>query len=134
MPEFDYYMAISALKHAMLAIRDDSNGKTLGAPEALPNFAMEHLALYIDRHKSRVSAQRARLFSIQRASFSAIAMNGSACGPSNAAGGCPASEAWRIAMSSGRSEGHTSELQSLMRNSYAVFCLKKKHTILNNKQ
>src|SRR3546814_10007539 len=26
----------------------------------------------------------------------------------------------------GRSEGHTSELQSLMRISYAVFCLKKK--------
>src|SRR3546814_3921288 len=31
----------------------------------------------------------------------------------------------------GRSEEHTSELQSLMRNSYAVFCLttKKQHTI-----
>src|SRR3546814_1092445 len=28
--------------------------------------------------------------------------------------------------SNGRSEEHTSELQSLMRNSYAVFCLKKK--------
>src|SRR3546814_7858879 len=27
---------------------------------------------------------------------------------------------------SGRSEEHTSELQSLMRTSYAVFCLKKK--------
>src|SRR3546814_9696058 len=27
-----------------------------------------------------------------------------------------------------RSEEHTSELQSLMRNSYAVFCLKKKST------
>src|SRR3546814_5095689 len=27
----------------------------------------------------------------------------------------------------GRSEEHTSELQSLMRNSYAVFCLKKKN-------
>src|SRR3546814_7645639 len=27
----------------------------------------------------------------------------------------------------GRSEEHTSELQSLMRNSYAVFCLKNKH-------
>src|SRR3546814_5981692 len=26
-----------------------------------------------------------------------------------------------------RSEEHTSELQSLMRNSYAVFCLQKKH-------
>src|SRR3546814_736626 len=30
------------------------------------------------------------------------------------------------AMSAGRSEEHTSELQSLMRISYAVFCLKKK--------
>src|SRR3546814_7110273 len=29
----------------------------------------------------------------------------------------------------GRSEEHTSELQSLMRNSYADFCLKKKTTI-----
>src|SRR3546814_10464747 len=28
-----------------------------------------------------------------------------------------------------RSEEHTSELQSLMRISYAVFCLKKKHAI-----
>src|SRR3546814_9537023 len=30
---------------------------------------------------------------------------------------------------SGRSEEHTSELQSLMRISYAVFCLKNKHNI-----
>src|SRR3546814_10637331 len=29
----------------------------------------------------------------------------------------------------GRSEEHTSELQSLMRSSYAVFCLKKKTTV-----
>src|SRR3546814_10568319 len=31
-------------------------------------------------------------------------------------------------LDSGRSEEHTSELQSLMRISYAVFCLKKKTT------
>src|SRR3546814_1241268 len=31
-----------------------------------------------------------------------------------------------------RSEEHTSELQSLMRISYAVFCLKKKKTQTNN--
>src|SRR3546814_1382709 len=31
-----------------------------------------------------------------------------------------------------RSEEHTSELQSLMRISYAVFCLKKKKTLNNN--
>src|SRR3546814_14914784 len=33
---------------------------------------------------------------------------------------------WRCSQASCRSEEHTSELQSLMRNSYAVFCLKKK--------
>src|SRR3546814_2096716 len=32
----------------------------------------------------------------------------------------------------GRSEEHTYELQSLMRISYAVFCLKKKNTLLHN--
>src|SRR3546814_1357786 len=31
-----------------------------------------------------------------------------------------------------RSEAHTSELQSLMRISYAVFCMKKKKTILTD--
>src|SRR3546814_8997367 len=36
----------------------------------------------------------------------------------------PAAERMAIAP---RSEEHTSELQSLMRNSYAVFCLKKKN-------
>src|SRR3546814_3172112 len=33
-----------------------------------------------------------------------------------------------------RSEEHTSELQSLMRISYAVFCLKKKNNITDNNQ
>src|SRR3546814_2655373 len=38
------------------------------------------------------------------------------------------------AMRGQRSEEHTSELQSLMRISYAVFCLKKKkHTTIKNK-
>src|SRR3546814_7082726 len=35
--------------------------------------------------------------------------------------------AGKLAQTIRRSEEHTSELQSLMRNSYAVFCLKKKH-------
>src|SRR3546814_9974755 len=39
----------------------------------------------------------------------------------------PSGESWReSAAFAGRSEEHTSELQSLMRISYAVFCLKKK--------
>src|SRR3546814_2647064 len=33
-----------------------------------------------------------------------------------------------------RSEEHTSELQSLMRISYAVFCLKKKNKDINDKK
>src|SRR3546814_1935857 len=37
-----------------------------------------------------------------------------------------------IQITSVRSEEHTSELQSLMRISYAVFCLKKKKTLLHN--
>src|SRR3546814_7382152 len=35
--------------------------------------------------------------------------------------------AWQISATHHRSEEHTSELQSLMRISYAVFCLKKKN-------
>src|SRR3546814_7108014 len=37
-------------------------------------------------------------------------------------------------LQSERSEEHTSELQSLMRISYAVFCLKKKKTIVNSQE
>src|SRR3546814_8286642 len=46
--------------------------------------------------------------------------------------GRPALYAFRAAGTVGsRSEEHTSELQSLMRISYAVFCLKKKKQTLN---
>src|SRR3546814_1831797 len=49
-----------------------------------------------------------------------------ACSPAAPAGAAAGSRAGK----KGRSEEHTSELQSLMRISYAVFCLtkKKKHT------
>src|SRR3546814_1756056 len=39
---------------------------------------------------------------------------------------------WHCGRTHSRSEEHTSELQSLMRISYAVFCLKKKkHTLIS---
>src|SRR3546814_7932886 len=41
----------------------------------------------------------------------------------------PSIIAWRADSNCCRSEEHTSELQSLMRISYAVFCLKKKHKL-----
>src|SRR3546814_3387518 len=40
----------------------------------------------------------------------------------------------KILMKANRSEEHTSELQSLMRISYAVFCLKKKKKTTTNKE
>src|SRR3546814_2959508 len=43
----------------------------------------------------------------------------------------PLDEAVARAAAAARSEEHTSELQSLMRISYAVFCLKKKHVTKN---
>src|SRR3546814_1769393 len=42
---------------------------------------------------------------------------------------CPTSASSMLTSSFIRSEEHTSELQSLMRISYAVFCLKKKNNI-----
>src|SRR3546814_4710393 len=53
--------------------------------------------------------------------------------PSDVGGRLDTTKGWRLAIPdpvtasrSSRSEEHTSELQSLMRISYAVFCLKKK--------
>src|SRR3546814_4483962 len=48
---------------------------------------------------------------------------GNGCRPTKASG-MPSSRP--SSRTSSRSEEHTSELQSLMRSSYAVFCLKKK--------
>src|SRR3546814_1135471 len=57
--------------------------------------------------------------------------------PGSGAGRAPVLGNWTmIGRSSGvraRSEEHTSELQSLMRISYAVFCLKKKKHIMHTK-
>src|SRR3546814_10497044 len=55
---------------------------------------------------SRFTGRNARLYSYPAASFSSMSTPRPGASP--------------------RSEEHTSELQSLMRHSYAVFCLKKK--------
>ena len=60
MPEFDFYLAIAALKHAVLSIRDYGNGKTINTPEALPGFALDRLAGSIDRHKRATVSRSTR--------------------------------------------------------------------------
>src|SRR3546814_2691322 len=55
-------------------------------------------------------------------------------GPDGKGRGGPARRARGMPDQQGRSEEHTSELQSLMRISYAVFCLKKKKTEDQNEE
>src|SRR3546814_4535120 len=74
---------------------------------------------------SRVNCARIAASSASRRCSSSLTRARSAC--TSAAGddaSAPASAA--VSVATGRSEEHTSELQSLMRISYAVFCLKKK--------
>src|SRR3546814_1865144 len=53
--------------------------------------------------------------------------------PAMAKGDAPAKTGVEVESHETRSEEHTSELQSLMRISYAVFCLKKKKRKQNTK-
>src|SRR3546814_7786478 len=81
-------------------------------------FSRELLALFADAKSSRLPpllpGSKGRL-------LCAVALELDLRGPSAAA---ESADKTRRA----RSEEHTSELQSLMRISYAVFCLKKKNT------
>src|SRR3546814_3671635 len=59
----------------------------------------------------------------------------SVCRKPGSSGSCaPKAAGARRSQDARRSEEHTSELQSLMRISYAVFCLKKKKKIKQSKQ
>src|SRR3546814_8946065 len=74
-----------------------------------------------------IQARRAAGFLAQQAGRDAFQGRGLAWGRGDRAGG--RGEGWRhrrLLAVLRRSEEHTSELQSLMRISYAVFCLKKK--------
>src|SRR3546814_9115560 len=62
---------------------------------------------------------------------SAISMSGLSCPGECPHGRLEANPGATPGRPQARSEEHTSELQSLMRNSYAVFCLKPKYTTHN---
>src|SRR3546814_4464240 len=84
-------------------------------PHVEEAFRIQHRTRALDRHRHHVHAgvdrglERATLESGHRARAAARALG-------------------EDAQATARSEEHTSELQSLMRISYAVFCLKKKKT------
>src|SRR3546814_16805047 len=99
-------------------------GPSLSLHDALPIFAASSAAMNTARAPAFAElAARAR---------SAISHGRNPTGAPASVSGLSALEIrWRsmkLTAPPGRSEEHTSELQSLMRNSYAVFCLNKKHT------
>src|SRR3546814_4525649 len=91
--------------------RENMTMERVGIEQDVPNLAKRHAQQ--NRAEADITAARARSQADLRRIRVATAL------------------AWIDA----RSEEHTSELQSLMRISYAIFCLKKKnHTIKNTKQ
>src|SRR3546814_5732417 len=93
---------------------------TLALPDALPISSPNARAAWRDaRHRARRELQPAP---------ASIAMSGTAARHGRRSAyrrNCPVCRPSEPLP--GRSEEHTSELQSLMRISYAVFCLKKKN-------
>src|SRR3546814_4916165 len=99
-------------------------GHTLSLHDALPIFDHEigERVLAVLAHATEVEPSVLR----RDAARAAHELTGGTLGL-NACHGCASRNAEPIS----RSEEHTSELQSLMRISYAVFCLKKKNTQQN---
>src|SRR3546814_6559209 len=86
-------------------------------------FGSQVLAIGMNRKAAEISGVRVRRIIIAVFVLSAIcAMIGGLLFAARL-------EAGRPTLGGGRSEEHTSELQSLMRSSYGVFCLKKKQKI-----
>src|SRR3546814_2594787 len=85
---------------------------TLGYMQVLTQDlgVMDHAAISL----ARENAIPILVFSIYRPGAFAEVLSGNGC--------------FTLVQNEGRSEEHTSELQSLMRISYAVFCLKKHNT------
>src|SRR3546814_9222067 len=116
---------------ALLVGREQLRGRPVVHADRLRLPAVRRRAGAAHAHAARGAGERLRLRRILRSAFHAarqrddVPLRGAdpGGGRDSAAAGDPGVA--RPAVS--RSEEHTSELQSLMRISYAVFCLKKKN-------
>src|SRR3546814_7680896 len=86
----------------------------------MPRLGMAALFSCCTRSTSRTSADATPARHSKAAADNEIRMRGMTDSPKGSKDEC------RCVLADYRSEEHTSELQSLMRISYAVFCLKKK--------
>src|SRR3546814_2615877 len=101
-------------------------GVMLYDPEigAMAGEAIKDIGRLVRRRRDHVDVVGRALIGIVR--VEAEAMIDAVAGVDVAAGCASLRAPEKLSIAAGRSEEHTSELQSLMRISYAVFCLKKK--------
>src|SRR3546814_1582466 len=85
------------------------------------DHVMESVASQLAPHRRAQHLQHAAIVGLHQHAHRPAAERGRQHARGRADAALPAER-----LGTGRSEEHTSELQSLMRNSYAVFCLKKK--------
>ncbi len=52
MPDFSYYLALAALKHAVISIKDYGNDKRAPSPEGLAPFPVERMQHYLKEYRS----------------------------------------------------------------------------------
>src|SRR3546814_1653250 len=112
----DAFLGQREIPHPAIAVIDD---------ELAHNFLQNHSIRRSYQRRPRANDASARASTTETLSLppAALASSTSRC----AAVSRLAAYLWSVKpMVSSRSEEHTSELQSLMRISYAVFCLKKK--------
>src|SRR3546814_2906730 len=92
---------------------------------AIPSRRIRHVALSFARHIELDAGDGQTLYTIH-----AVGRASRLHLPAGWMVVCVPLSGWlQLESAEGRSEEHTSELQSLMRISYAVFCLKKKISI-----
>src|SRR3546814_6397571 len=97
----------------------------MAVPEVLPEVIDRISAIDLTDHRDVLdSAEPAGIPALRRAIAERMTIEGLATAPEQIVVTAGAQQG--IALLTMRSEEHTSELQSLMRISYAVFCLKKK--------
>src|SRR3546814_8627149 len=99
---------------------DDGSAVLVNPPHEVVRHADVERAVALTRHDVDVAGHRRIVARAGGGLTHIVTLGLRAEGPEHATERLP----WML----GRSEEHTSELQSLMRISYAVFCLKKKTT------
>src|SRR3546814_4860396 len=113
--------------HQVGPVQRQGTGQLLGLGEQLQRRALLELRVLVDVRQLAVVGQQGAGLRVREIHTESEVVQRRVCG--GPVGVAPHLVGGLVQQ---RSEEHTSELQSLMRTSYAVFCLKKKQNISNH--